>query len=73
MLYLIGSTGCSNCMMSKKILDKKGIKYKYFLLNEFNEEDKKRIMDLAQEQGKMSLPLIFKENDKNIYSIKEVI
>ena len=71
MEYLvIGKENCNACKMAQTILNNKRIKYTYVKLEELNDEDKDRYIKLAQEQGKLSMPLIIK--DDILYTIQEV-
>lgn len=61
MYSLYGNKGCNRCTIVKNLMDNKGIEYDYKQLDDLEPEEKKRIMQSAMKAGKMSLPLIMKE------------
>ena len=68
---MIGKTNCSACDMAKTVLKNRGIGFVYQLLDDLEPEVKKDYMKLAREQGKLSMPLIIK-NEK-LLTLQEVI
>jgi glutaredoxin len=71
MYLVIGKENCSSCEVTKTIFKNKGIEYEYVLLDELQDEDKKKYMKMAREQGRLSMPLIIKKD--KIFSLQEVI
>lgn len=69
-ITVYGTQGCSRCLMIKKMLDNKKIKYDYLLFEDLNNSEKDNIMDLAQNKGIQSFPLIIRDNE--IITIEEV-
>lgn len=70
MLLVIGTENCSRCNMTKNILNNKGIEFDYKLISSFSTDDKDKYMNMAQQTGQMSFPLIIKDN--KIITIQEV-
>jgi glutaredoxin len=71
MILVIGMKNCGKCMMTKNILDNKGIQYEYVLFNELSQEEKRKYLDLGKEKtGEMPMPMIIK--DGKIITIQEV-
>ncbi len=70
MILIIGSEGCSNCIMTKRILDNKGIQYKYVLLNELPQEEQDKYLNMARKAKRISFPIIIK--DEKVITIQEV-
>lgn len=71
MILIIGKENCSACEMTKTILKNKGIEFEYKLLNDLDSNLKKEYMKLAREQGKLSMPLIVK--NEQLITLQEVI
>jgi glutaredoxin len=61
-IEIFGIENCSRCIMAKKILDKKGVKYIYYSINDIPIEEQKNKEQLAKQNGIFSFPLIFKDN-----------
>ncbi len=70
MLLVIGTENCSKCLMTKNILDSKGIEYTYQLLNSLSKHEQDIYLDMAQKAKQMSMPLIIK--DGQIITLQEV-
>ena len=70
MIKLIGKEGCNRCMMTKNILNNKGVKFEYMLLNELPKEEQDKYVNMAQESGNIELPLIIK--DEKIITLQEI-
>ncbi len=70
MLLVIGTENCSKCLMTKNILDSKGIEYTYQLLNSLSKHEQDIYLDMAQKVKQMSMPLIIK--DGQIITLQEV-
>ena len=68
MIELIGTSGCSRCLMVKSILAKRNINYTYTLFEDLTQNEQSRYMELAENQ--LTFPLILKEN--NIIDIKDL-
>ena len=71
MIEVIGKENCSACEMTKTILKNKNIEFTYILFEELAKEDRDNCLNMAREQGKMSMPLII-ENYK-LKTLQEVI
>ena len=71
MIKVIGKENCSACEMTKTILKNRGIDFEYKLLNDLDGDLKKEYMQLAREQGKLSMPLIVK--NEQLITLQEVI
>ena len=71
MIKVIGKENCSACEMTKTILKNKGIEFEYKLLAELEESQRKEYIKLAREQGKLSMPLIIK--NEQLITLQEVI
>lgn len=71
MILVIGKENCSNCEMVKTILKNKNIQFEYLLLDDLNKNDKSNYLNMARNEGKMSLPLIIVDN--KIKSLQEVV
>lgn len=70
MIRVIGNRGCSRCEMTKQILNNKGIEYEYMLLSDLPAEEQNVIMTKAQEEKKIALPIIIK--DDKLVDVKEI-
>lgn len=70
MIKLIGKEGCNRCVMTKNILNNKGVKFEYMLLNELPKEEQDKYVNMAQESGNIELPLIIK--DEKIITLQEI-
>jgi glutaredoxin len=62
LILVIGTENCSRCIMTKTILINKQIDFEYKLIDSFSDEDKDKYMNMAQQAGQMSFPLIVKDN-----------
>ena len=71
MIKIIGKENCSACEMTKTILKNKGIEFEYELLAELEDSQRKEYMKIAREQGKLSMPLIIK--NEQLITLQEVI
>ena len=63
MIKVIGTQGCSRCMMTKNILTKKNIDFTYDLITSLSQEDQNKYIKLAQDKGFMNFPIIIKNNE----------
>mgnify|MGYP003522869871 FL=1 len=72
MYLLIGKNNCSACTMTKTVLKNKGIEFEYKILEDLPREEQDKYINLAQEQSRVSLPLII-NNDNKILTLQEVI
>lgn len=70
MIKLIGKEGCNRCVMTKNILNNKGVKFEYMLLNELPKKEQDKYVNMAQESGNIELPLIIK--DEKIITLQEI-
>ena len=70
MLIVIGTKNCSRCEIVKNILNSKEIKYEYLELNDISESQKSEYLNLAEDAGQISLPIILRNN--KIITIQEV-
>ena len=61
-IKVIGTNGCGQCMMTKTILTNKNIEFDYVLLNDMSTEDQDYYLNLANEKGITTFPLIIKDN-----------
>ena len=61
MVLVIGTENCSRCNMTKNILNNKNIVYDYKLIDSLTSEEQNKYLDIAQQNGQMSYPLIFKD------------
>lgn len=71
MIKVIGTKNCSRCVTVKNILVSKNIEFEYFLLEELENSDKEKYMNLAKENNQSQFPLIVK-NEKLI-DVKELL
>lgn len=71
MFLVVGKENCSSCEMTKTVMKNKSIPYEYVMLSDLPEEQRKNYIKMAREQGRMSMPLIIK--DDKIYTLQEVI
>lgn len=62
MILIIGSKNCNRCLITKDILDKKGVEYNYSLINELPEEEQDKYMDIAKECNMLWFPIIIKDS-----------
>jgi glutaredoxin len=69
-IKVIGTIGCSRCVMTKNVLTNKGIEFDYILLNSLPQDEQDRLLDLATKKNLMNFPLIIK-NDEAI-TLQEV-
>lgn len=72
MYLLIGKNNCSACTMVKTVLKNKGIEFEYKTLEDLPQEEQDKYINLAQEQSRVSLPLIINDDNK-ILTLQEVI
>lgn len=71
MIEIIGRVNCVNCEMAKKTLKRKGVDFKYSLLEDLGDKEREDLISKAREKGVASLPLIL--NDENeLISLQEV-
>lgn len=71
MILLIGKNNCNACTMVKNVLTNKGVEFEYKLLEELSEEDRNNYIQMAQDTGMLSLPLIIKNN--TLKTLQEVM
>lgn len=71
MIKIIGRTGCTSCLMAKKLLNKNKIVFDYVDLEEMTKEDQDEWITKAEESGRLSLPFIIKDGE--FMDLKEVI
>jgi len=71
MIKVIGKENCSACEMTKTILKNKGIEFEYELLTQLEESQRKEYIKKARELGKLSMPLIIK--NEQLITLQEVI
>jgi glutaredoxin len=62
MIKLIGTENCSKCIITKQILDRKGIEYEYLLLDELSKEEQSAYLVTARRSGYATMPLIIKDD-----------
>ena len=58
-------------MMAKKVLTRKGVDFEYVYLDELEEEERKEVLRMSDEQGMRSMPLIVK--DGKLVTLQEVL
>lgn len=71
MVKIIGTHGCSRCLMAKDILENKNIEYEYVQLEDLPQDEKDKYMNMAQEIGLMTFPIIIK--DSGIITFQELV
>mgnify|MGYP000976652902 CR=1 FL=1 len=71
MYKVIGKNNCNACSITKTILTNKNIYFEYYVLEDLTQEEQDNYIQLAQEQSKVSMPLIIDENNK-ILTLQEV-
>ena len=71
MIKVIGKENCGACMMAKKVLTRKGVDFEYVYLDELEEEERKEVLSMSDEQGMRSMPLIVK--DGKLVTLQEVM
>ena len=71
MIKVIGKENCGACMMAKKVLTRKGVDFEYVYLDELEEEERKEVLRMSDEQGMRSMPLIVK--DGKLVTLQEVL
>ena len=71
MIKVIGKENCGACMMAKKVLTRKGVDFEYVYLDELEEEERKEVLRMSDEQGMRSMPLIVK--DGKLVTLQEVM
>ena len=71
MIKVIGKENCGACMMAKKVLTRKGVDFEYVYLDELEEEERKEVLRMSDEQGMKSMPLIVK--DGKLVTLQEVL
>lgn len=71
MLKVIGKENCNACIVVKNTLNLCNIPYEYSTLEELSEEERNKYIKMAEDQGRLSLPLIIDGNELKI--LKEVI
>ena len=71
MIKVIGKENCGACMMAKKVLTRKGVDFEYVYLDELEEEERKEVLRMSDEQGIRSMPLIVK--DGKLVTLQEVL
>lgn len=62
-MIIVGAEGCSECFAVEARLRKKGIPYRWIDLYNIPTEEQNKYMKIADEAGKMSLPLILKDGE----------
>ena len=72
MYLLIGKNNCSACTITKTVLKNKEIEFEYKTLEDLPQEEQDKYINLAQEQSRVSLPLIINDDNK-ILTLQEVI
>lgn len=71
MIKVIGKENCGACMMAKKVLTRKGVDFEYVYLDELEEEERKEVLRMSDEQGMKSMPLIIKDGE--LVTLQEVL
>ena len=71
MIKVIEKENCGACMMAKKVLTRKGVEFEYVYLDELEEEERKEVLRMSDEQGMRSMPLIVK--DGKLVTLQEVL
>ena len=71
MIKVIGKENCGACMMAKKVLTRKGVDFEYVYLDELEEEERKEVLRMSDEQGVKSMPLIIKDGE--LVTLQEVL
>jgi glutaredoxin len=70
MYLILGKQNCNACKITQTVLKNKGIEFEYKYLSDLSQEDQDKYIQMAQEQDKLSLPLIIKDN--KLFTIQEV-
>ncbi len=70
MILLIGSNGCSRCNVTQRLLKQKNVEFEYKLLEDLELADQNKYLDMAENAGYFTLPLIIKDN--KLIDIKDV-
>lgn len=63
MIRVIGKLGCSNCLITKLTLEKKGIDFTYQLISELSDAEQDELFNKAELANKASMPMILKDNE----------
>lgn len=61
MIKLVGTPGCSKCMIVKKQLENKDIEFDYYLINSLPFQKQEEYKELAQQAGNLQFPIIIKD------------
>jgi glutaredoxin len=69
---IVGNKGCSRCDITKKILINNGIEFDYETLSDLSEQEQKKTLSEAKEEGIVALPIIICDG-KYITNVQEVI
>lgn len=71
MLKVISKENCSRCIMTKNILENKGVDFEYITFENLTKEDQDKYIETARKSRLMSFPLIVK--DEILVQLQEVI
>jgi glutaredoxin len=56
--------------MTTRILDDKGVQYEYKILEDFASEEQDKFLQMAQNVGQLSMPIIIKDN--KVITLQEI-
>lgn len=62
MLTVIGKQNCSRCLITKNILNQNHVEFKYSEIEDFDNKEQERYLKIAEDNGQLLFPLIFKDN-----------
>ena len=63
MVKVIGQLGCSNCLIVKMTLEKKGVNFTYQLISELSDTERNELFNKAELANKASMPMILKNDE----------
>ena len=70
MITVIGTNGCTHCMIAKNKLNQKGITFEYKLITDFTGDEQDKLLSEADKCGITKFPLIVENNQlKNLEEI----
>lgn len=70
MYLVLGKENCNACKIAQTVLKNKGFEFEYKYLSSLTYEEQSKYINMAQEQNKLNLPLIIKE--EKLFTIQEV-
>lgn len=72
MIWVIGNFGCARCKVIYNKIKEEFPDSKYFMLDDIEEEERNFILELANNEGINTLPLVFIVEEQKITTFEEL-